>query len=74
MFPNLHLRRFCWTKLFKTSFLQKKSLICLPGNIKRLQNCLPAAVSSYCPGFLFENETAELVRILNREDIYKYFP
>ena len=29
---------------------------------------------SYRIGFFFENETVELVRILNRKDIYKFFP
>lgn len=29
---------------------------------------------NYRIGFFYENETAELVRILNRKDIYKYFP
>jgi mRNA interferase RelE/StbE len=29
---------------------------------------------NYRIGFFFENDTIELVRILNRKDIYKYFP
>lgn len=29
---------------------------------------------SYRIGFFYENETMELVRVLNRKDIYKYFP
>ena len=29
---------------------------------------------SYRIGFFYENETVELVRVLNRKDIYKYFP
>ncbi len=29
---------------------------------------------NYRIGFFYENETAELVRVLNRKDIYKYFP
>ena len=28
----------------------------------------------YRIGFFFENETIELVRVLGRKDIYKYFP
>lgn len=31
-------------------------------------------LGNYRIGFFFENETVELVRILNRKDIYKYFP
>ena len=31
-------------------------------------------VGSYRIGFFYENETVELVRVLNRKDIYKYFP
>lgn len=31
-------------------------------------------LGNYRIGFFFENETAELVRVLNRKDIYKYFP
>ena len=29
---------------------------------------------NYRIGFFYENETVELVRVLNRKDIYKYFP
>ena len=29
---------------------------------------------SYRIGFFFENETVELVRILDRKNIYRYFP
>ena len=29
---------------------------------------------SYRIGFFYENETEELGRVLNRKDIYKYFP
>ncbi len=31
-------------------------------------------LGNYRIGFFFENETAELVRVLNLKDIYKYFP
>ena len=31
-------------------------------------------IGSYRIVFFFENEIVELVRILNRKDIYKYFP
>ncbi len=29
---------------------------------------------SYRIGFFFENETVELVRVLDRKNIYRYFP
>ena len=38
------------------------------------KNAYRIRIGSYRLGFFFENETAELVRILNRKDIYKYFP
>jgi len=38
------------------------------------KNAYRVRVVSYRIGFFFENETVELVRILNRKDIYKYFP
>lgn len=38
------------------------------------KNAYRIRISSYRLGFFFENETAELVRILNRKDIYKHFP
>lgn len=31
-------------------------------------------LNQYRIGFFFENETIELVRVLGRKDIYKYFP
>ena len=31
-------------------------------------------MKQYRIGFFFENETVELIRILSRKDIYKYFP
>ncbi|HKO81449.1 MAG TPA: hypothetical protein VJU78_13685 [Chitinophagaceae bacterium] len=38
------------------------------------KNAYRILLGSYRIGFFFENETVELVRILNRKDIYKYFP
>jgi mRNA interferase RelE/StbE len=31
-------------------------------------------MGAYRIGFIFENETIELVRVLGRKEIYKYFP
>ena len=38
------------------------------------KNAYRMRTGSYRLGFFFENKTVELVRILNRKDIYKYFP
>ena len=38
------------------------------------KNAYRIRLGSYRIGFFFESETVELVRILNRKDIYKYFP
>ena len=44
---------------------------------KKLQghkNAYRIRMGSYRVGFFFENGMIELVRVLNRKDIYKYFP
>ena len=38
------------------------------------KNAYRIRLGGYRAGFFFENQTIELVRILNRKDIYKYFP
>lgn len=38
------------------------------------KNAYRIRMGRYRIGFFFENETVELVRILNRKDIYRYFP
>jgi mRNA interferase RelE/StbE len=38
------------------------------------KNAYRVRLGSYRIGFFFENETVELVRVLSRKDIYKYFP
>ncbi len=38
------------------------------------RNAYRIRLGPYRIGFFFEKETVELVRILNRKDIYKYFP
>ena len=46
-------------------------------SVKKLtgfKNAYRIRVGSYRIGFFYENDIVELVRILNRTDIYKYFP
>jgi len=38
------------------------------------KNAYRIRMGSYRIGFFYETGTAELVRVLNRKDIYKYFP
>jgi mRNA interferase RelE/StbE len=38
------------------------------------KNAYRIRMGTYRIGFIFENETVELVRVLGRKDIYKYFP
>ena len=38
------------------------------------KNAYRIRLGNYRIGFFFENETVELIRILNRKDIYRYFP
>jgi mRNA interferase RelE/StbE len=38
------------------------------------KNAYRIRIGAYRIGFIFENETIELVRILGRKEIYKYFP
>jgi mRNA interferase RelE/StbE len=42
--------------------------------IKGSKTAYRIRLSQYRIGFFFENETIELVRVLGRKDIYKYFP
>lgn len=53
------------------------------GNPLQLANCKKLAgyktayrirMGNYRIGFFYENKTAELVRILSRKDIYRFFP
>jgi mRNA interferase RelE/StbE len=46
-------------------------------SVKKLtgfKNAYRIRIGSYRIGFFYENDIVELVRILNRKDIYKYFP
>jgi mRNA interferase RelE/StbE len=38
------------------------------------KNVYRLRMGEYRIGFIFENETIELVRVLGRKEIYKYFP
>ena len=38
------------------------------------KNAYRIRMGEYRIGFVFENETIELVRVLGRKEIYKYFP
>lgn len=38
------------------------------------KNAYRIRLNRYRIGFFFENQTVELVRVLDRKDIYKYFP
>ena len=42
--------------------------------IKGSKTAYRIRLSQYRIGFFFENEIIELVRVLGRKDIYKYFP
>ena len=42
--------------------------------IKGSKTAYRIRLSQYRIGFFFENEVIELVRVLGRKDIYKYFP
>lgn len=48
----------------------------LPGckKLKGHKTAFRIRLGQYRIGFYYERETIELVRILNRKDIYKYFP
>ena len=38
------------------------------------KNAYRIRMGAYRIGFIFENETIELIRVLGRKEIYKYFP
>jgi len=62
--------------LIITSLQQAKQLTQIKDckKIKGSKAAYRIKLSQYRIGFFFENETIELVRILGRKDIYKYFP
>lgn len=57
--------------------IQMAKLINQLSNCKKLKGYKTAyriRLGQYRLGFYYENNTVELVRILNRKDIYRYFP
>lgn len=42
--------------------------------LKGFKNAYRIRFGNYRIGFFFENESVELVRILSRKDIYRFFP
>ena len=62
--------------LLITTLQQTKQLTQIK-NCKKIKGSKTAyriRLSQYRIGFFFENETIELIRVLGRKDIYKYFP
>ena len=62
--------------LLITTLQQTKQLTQIK-NCKKIKGSKTAyriKLSQYRIGFFFENETIELIRVLGRKDIYKYFP
>jgi len=62
--------------LIITSLQQAKQLTQIKDckKIKGPKTAYRIRLSQYRIGFFFENQTIELVRVLGRKDIYKYFP
>ena len=57
--------------------LQQAKLLTQIKNCKKIKGSKTAyriRLNQYRIGLFFENETIELVRVLDRKDIYKYFP
>ena len=42
--------------------------------LKGFKNAYRIRMGNYRIGFLWEDETVKLSRVLNRKDVYKYFP
>lgn len=53
-----------------------KTLSELPSckKLSGFKNAYRLRMGAYRIGFIFENETIELVRVLGRKEIYRYFP
>jgi mRNA interferase RelE/StbE len=56
--------------------IKAKKLSDIPSckKLKGFKNAYRIRLGNYRIGFFFEKEIVELVRILNRKDIYRYFP
>jgi mRNA interferase RelE/StbE len=58
-------------------FIEKANSLAEISNLKKLKgggNYFRVRVGDYRVGIALENDTIIFVRILNRKDIYKYFP
>jgi len=55
---------------------QSKTLSEIPDckKLKGFKNAYRIRMGNYRVGFLFEDETVKLSRVLNRKDVYKNFP
>jgi mRNA interferase RelE/StbE len=53
---------------------QKLSELSSCKKLTGFKNAYRIRMGEYRIGFIFENETIELVRVLGRKEIYKYFP
>jgi len=58
------------------SITQSKTLSEIPDckKLKGFKNAYRIRMGNYRIGFLLEDETIKLSRVLNRKDVYKYFP
>ena len=59
------------------SEIQLKNKLSELSNCKKLKgskNCYRLRIGDYRIGFIFENNTIELIRFLHRSKIYKFFP
>jgi|SRR5690349_21074760 len=62
--------------LVLVSITQSKTLSEIPDckKMKGFKNAYRIRMGNYRIGFLFEDEVIKLSRVLNRKDVYKYFP
>ena len=59
------------------SEIEKAGQLNLLGNLKKMKGHKSAyriRIGNYRLGFFYENNTIICVRLLNRKDVYKYFP
>lgn len=56
------------------SIVEKLSELTSCKKLAGFKNAYRIRMGEYRIGFIFENETAELIRVLGRKEIYRYFP
>ncbi len=56
------------------SQVEKLSELASCKKLSGLKNAYRIRMGEYRIGFIFENGTVELIRVLGRKEIYKYFP